>query len=477
MTASARLGRRIRALRKKEGLTQAALARKLEVSASYLNLIENDRRPLPAELLIRLSGLFDLDIRSFGVEGDSKLSADIQEVFGDPLFDGRTLDPEEVREFVAGTPSAAGAVVHLYYAYQSARMSLQSLAESLPPDQISGIDRVRLSSEQVSDFIQNHGNYFPDLEEDAEVIRKDARLQDEDLFEGLANFLEERHKVKVQIETVDGMRGALRRFDAERRTLLLSEVLRRGSRNFQLAHQVGLLSCSESLSRMSAAPQLTSDESRSLIRVALANYFASAVLMPYDEFLRAAQEVRYDIDLLGHRFRASFEQVCHRLTTLRRPGGEGVQFHMVRIDIAGNISKKLGAIGVQFPRFSGLCPLWNVHAAYLRPGFIRTQVSRLPDGTSFFSVARTVRKHRGGYQARNVLNAIGLGCRVEEAKELVYSDGVDLENTSAYVPVGVMCRLCERMDCEARAFPPLQESMRIDENVLGVSFFAPLDEV
>jgi predicted transcriptional regulator len=207
--------------------------------------------------------------------------------------------------------------------------------------------------------------------------------------------------------------------------------------------------------------------------VALASYFAGAVLMPYREFLRAAEALRYDIELLEHRFRASFEQVCHRLTTMQRPGEEGVAFYFVRVDIAGNISKKFGSSGIRFPRFSGLCPLWNVHGAFLQPGRIRTQLSRLPDGSAVFAVARTVSSHAGGYRATQVLHAIGIGCDLDSARRLVYADGIDLGSLGAAVPIGITCRSCERMHCQARAFPALDRPLRIDENVRGPSFYAP----
>jgi len=455
-------------------MTQAQLAERLGISASYQNLIENNRRPLPAELLIKVAQLFDLDLRELGGEGDASLLADLQEVFSDPVFEEHRPPADALRDLAANHETARG-VVHLFHAFQTARSSAQTLAEkALDPLEVGGVDSVRLSSEQVSELIQRHANYFPELERAAESLWNEAKLEDEDLFTGLARFLEARHGVLVRIEKVSAMRGALRRFDGKRRELLLSEVLRRGSRNFQLAHQVGLLTVGDVLDVLAQDSLLTSDESRRLGRVALANYFASAVLMPYDEFLGAMRDVRYDIDLLGHRFRASFEQVCHRLTTMRRPGAEGISFHMIRVDMAGNISKKYSATGVHFPRFSGLCPLWNVHAAFLRPGMIRTQISRLPDGTLFFSVGRTIRKHRGGYHARNVLFAIGLGCSLQDARDMVYAHGIDLSNIAAAVPVGITCRLCERMDCEARAFPPLQQPLQVDENVLGVSFYAPL---
>jgi predicted transcriptional regulator len=280
--------------------------------------------------------------------------------------------------------------------------------------------------------------------------------------------------VTVRVETTSSMGAALRRYDPEKRVLSLSEVLRRGSRNFQLAHQVGLLTQRPVLDRIAADPLLTTDESRALCRVALANYFASALLMPYDQFLAAARLERYDIELLGHRFRTSVEQICHRLTTLRRQGAEGVPFHMMRIDIAGNISKRFSASGLRFARFSGACPRWNVFEAFQTPGMIRTQLSQMPDGRVFFEVARTVRKMSGGFRAPRTQYAITLGCGVEYAKDIVYADGLDLSSLDATVPVGPSCRLCDRLDCEQRAFPPLLHAFTVNEQVRGVSFYAPL---
>jgi hypothetical protein len=271
------------------------------------------------------------------------------------------------------------------------------------------------------------------------------------------------------------MHGATRRYDPARRELALSEVLRRGSRHFQLAYQIGLLTQSEALDSIAADQLLTSDESRALCRVALANYFAAAILMPYDAFLAAARDLRYDLELLGHRFRVNFEQTCHRLTTLRKPGHEGVPFHMVRVDIAGNLSKRFSASGLRFPRYSGACPRWVVFAAFLTPGEIRTQLSEMPDGTRFFWVARTVRKARGGFHAPRTEFAIGLGCEVRHASEMIYAEGVNLQARDAVVPVGITCRVCERTDCEQRAFPALQHRLTINEHVRGLSFYVPVD--
>lgn len=467
------LGAKVRALRRRENLTQNVLAERLGISASYLNLIENNRRPLTAPLLIRLAQIFQLDLSAFAAPDDTALTADLLEAFGDPLFDNHTVTKADVRELCATTPNVARAVLTLYRTYAAARESAASLAERLTDgEDLAGRDPSSLPPEEVSDLIQSRMNYFPELEEVAEALWREARLQAEDVYGGLVRYLRERLDINVRVVTVGDERTVMRRYDPETRTIGLSEVLPPRSRRFQLAHQVGLLTQSEVLDKITRDESLRAPESKALARVALANYFAAALLMPYKPFHEAAQAERYDIELLAHRFGASFEQVCHRLTTLRRPGAEGVPFHMLRIDIAGNISKRFSASGIRIARFSGACPRWNVHAALLTPGMLRVQVSRMPDGAMYFCIARTVTSDRGGYHVPRTVHAIGMGCEVRYARRLVYADGVDLDNAEAAVPVGVTCRVCERIDCEQRAFPSIQSPIRVDESVRGVSFFA-----
>jgi XRE family transcriptional regulator, fatty acid utilization regulator len=469
------MGAKIRALRRRQGMSQVKLAETLGISASYLNLIEHDRRPLSAALLIELARAFRLDLKAFSGESEASLAADLLELFGDPVFEGHDLTAGDVRELAVHSPAAAAAVVSLYRSYQSARESADALALRLSEtDEIAGLDRSRLPNEEVGDLIQGHGNHFPELEEGAEMLWRAAGLSLSRLYEGLVHHLEEFEGIEVRVATVREMAGAVRRYDPERRLLTLSETLRRGSRNFQLAHQLGLLTQGPAFDRIVRDTRLTGDASRAVARVALANYFAGAVLMPYSDFQEAARAERYDIEVLGHRFRTSFEQVCHRLTTLHRSGREGIPFHFVRIDVAGNISKRFSASGLRFARFSGACPRWNVFAAFLTPGMIRTQLAQMPDGTTYFWIARTLRKEGGGYHSPDTVFAVGLGCEVRHARELVYAEGVDLDNREAAVPVGVTCRLCERMDCEQRAFPPLQHPLSLDENVRGLSFYAPV---
>ncbi|MFO0551798.1 MAG: short-chain fatty acyl-CoA regulator family protein [Polyangiaceae bacterium] len=470
----AALGGRIKGLRRTEGLSQAELATRLGISASYLNLIESNKRPLTASLLLKLAQIFRVELSTFASEEDAQLGADLAEVLVDPLFESSGVAPADARELATESPSVARAMLTLYRAYRSSRDAAQALAERVG-DSGASTASAGLPSEEVSDFIQRHMNYFPLLEQAAEHVWREAGLVADDLVGGLVRHLGKRHAVTVRILRVSDERKAMRRYDPERRILSISEVLPPRSRRFQIAHQLCLLEASEQLdATLRDARELTTPDAHALGRVALANYFAAAVLMPYETLLEAARAERYDIELLGHRFGTSFEQVCHRLTSLRRPGREGVPFHLLRIDMAGNISKRFSASGIRIARFSGACPRWNIHAAFLTPGMIRVQLSRMPEGAIYFCIARTLRSDRGGYNVPHTVQAIGMGCTLEHARSLVYADGVDLENREAVVPVGVTCRTCEHLDCAQRAFPPLLYPLRVNENVRGVSFYTPV---
>ena len=470
-------GKKVRTLRQNAGLTQAALAERLNVSASYLNLIENDRRPLTTDLLIKLAECFKLDLRYFSGDTDGNLVSDLTEVFGDATFDDHPLTARQVKDFVEHTPEVARAVLHLHQAYTHAHNAAEALGQRVidHQDALDSVERARLSSEQVSDMLHRFGNYFPDLESAAESLWRDAQLDRNDLYAGLVRHAEREYQVAVRVVPEQQMSGAVRRFDPARRELRLSEALSGGSRTFQLAVQIGLLRCREVITGILAEAQMSSDDARALGRVVLAGYFAGAVIMPYVQFLRAAEEARYDVEVLSQRFGLGFEQTCHRLTTLRRPGMEGILFYFVRVDMAGNISKKLSAAGIRFPRFSGLCALWNVHAAFLQPGVVRVQISKQLDGTTVFAIARTVRRRAGAYHAPAVLYSVGIGCDISQAHRIVYADGMDLNNPTLQVPIGITCRLCERASCQARAFPSVHQPLRVDENVRGMSFYASPD--
>ena len=466
-----KLGGRIRRSRRQEGLSQAALAIELGISASYLNLIEHNRRNLTVPLLIKLAERFELELSEIAESDEGRLSADLMEAFGDDLFGDIDLTTTDVRDLVTSNSTVARAILALYDRYRNMRDDAETVGAQARTNHDDVTISDRLPSEQVSDFLQARANYFPELEESAERVNHDSSLSGEDTLGAMSTFLTNTFGVRVMDMPEDDTR-AVRRFDPDSRILGLSKMLPADSRNFQAAHQIGLLAADREIDMLVDEGDFTNEDGRTLARIALANYFAGALLMPYDTFHKAAMTHRYDVELLQHRFGVSFEQACHRLTTLQRPRKRGVPFHLLRADIAGNISKRFSLSGIHIPRHGGACPRWNVYTAFLQPGTINVQISQMPDGKTFFCIARTVHKANGGYgQPRSYLS-IGLGREMSDAAALVYADGINLERPERIVPIGVSCRTCPRMDCGQRAFPPVAHALETDENARAVSAYS-----
>lgn len=472
MADTQHLGPRIRRWRKGQGHTQAQVARDLGISPSYLNLIEHGQRQVTVPVLLRLAEVYGLELSTLADTDTVRVLADVKEALSDPLLEEYGTTDSDIDELVGRQPEFARALTKLYGSYRELRERVGVLAERLTDgEDIWGDEGTRLPSEEVTEFIEQENNYFPSLEDAALELWASADLEQAHLFGNLSRYLRQRHGVRVEVVRAGDLPGAVRSYEARGKILRISESLPDFSRRFQLANQIALLELDDELDRLAQGANLTSEESRALARIALANYFAGAVMMPYSAFLDEARRLRWDVELLEHRFGAGFEQVCHRMTSLRRPGQEGVPFHFLRIDIAGNISKRFSGSGIGFARYGGACPRWNVHRSFLTPGMITTQVSRMPDGKTYFCLARTVRKAGGGFRVPQSRVAIGLGCDVRYARDLVYADGIDLDEEEGIVPVGVSCRLCNRLDCRQRAFPPVHHRYTIDENVRGLSFY------
>jgi predicted transcriptional regulator/plasmid maintenance system antidote protein VapI len=463
----AQLGGRLRRLRQEQKLSQIQMAERLGISASYLNLIEHNQRALTVPVLLRLAQRFDVDLQSFTAEEDARLLSELMEIFADPLFDSHDLKASELKDLIEESPNLSRALLTLYQAYRSAGISSEPREEDDRPLPLG------MPTEEVGDFIQSRGNYFPDLESAAEELWRDGAiaagaLGNGGLWSALVTVLATRHAVDVEIVPASHDDGVLRHYDPITRRLSLSEILPLPSRHFHLAHQIALLGHRPLLLKLAAAGKFTTGEADQLAVVALANYFAGAVLMPYRPFLDAATSCRYDLDILMRRFGVSFEQVCHRLTALRRPGANGIPFHFLRVDRAGNVTKRFSASSLTIARFGGVCPRWNVFDAFETPGTMRTQISQMPDGVGYFALARTVEAHDRsaltGHNSRRLgRHAISIGCPLAHARELVYADGADLRDEAA-VPVGVNCRVCERANCADRLHPSPQQRLVVDDN-------------
>lgn len=445
------VGPSLRRLRRDLGLTQSDMAQDLEVSASYIALLERNHRPLSAEMLVRLAQTYRLDVAALAAEsGDD--SARLQAALRDPMFGGIELKALEVADAAANFPGVTEAFLRLYTAYREEQLALADRSV----DGREGEDAADPVAESRR-FLAARRNSFPGLDDAAERLAQAVAAN-----EGLAGHLKARHGLRVRRLPPDVMTGATRRLDRHRREVLLDDTLDGASQSFQLALQTAYLELETEISEVLAEGAFETEGGQRLTRRALASYAAAAVLMPYTAFARAAEARRYDVEALGRQFGASFEQTAHRLTTLQKPGQERVPFFFIRVDEAGNVSKRLDGAGFPFARHGGGCPLWSVHQAFRTPRQIVTQWLELPDGQKFFSIARTVTAGGGGFGAPRIERAIALGCAEEHAHRLVYAAD-HRGGPEQATPIGVTCRLCHRAECAARSAPPIGRQILPDD--------------
>jgi len=457
------LGARLKRLRRERGLNQSQMADELGISASYLNHLERNQRPVTAGILLRLAESFDVDVKSFASEGgDGGGATQLAEIFSDPMLADLGVSRYELVELADNAPGIAEGVARLYTAIRELQRHPQE-AETGGSD-----PRVLITPETwVRDYIQAQRNHWPELEEASETLG--GALNDPlSIAEPLRKRLKEAWGVDVRVVGPEILEDASQHFDPQRRVLMLSSLLRPENRQFGIAYQLALLEFAPIIARMLEAARPPDPGSRRLLHMSFANYAAGAIIMPYGKFLRAAEEHRYAIDRLCAQFGANVEQVAHRLTTLGRSGAKGVPFFMLRVDPAGNISKRYAGENFPFSHFGGTCPRWHLHTAFQTPGQTIRQLIETPDGQRFFTISRTIERPIRPDLRDDALLAVGLGCDVKHANRIAYADGLDFANTPA-TPVGPACSICPRLQCAYRATPPAGRMLAVEENRKSIS--------
>lgn len=455
------LGARLKRLRRERGLNQAAMAADLGVSASYLNHLERNQRPVTAGILLRLAEAFDIDVKAFASEGGDSAGADqLAEIFTDPMLSDLGIPRYELLELADNAPAVADGIVRLYTAVRELQRQ--------PIDEAGADPRALITPETwVRDYIQAQRNHFPELEEGAETLG--GALNDPlSVAEALRRRLKEAWGVESRVVEPEQLEDASQHYDPQRRTFMLSALLRPENRTFGLAYQLALLEFAPVIDRLVAGARPPDPGSRRLLHMSFANYAAGAIMMPYGRFLRAAEEHRYALDRLCGQFGANIEQIAHRITTLGRQGARGVPFFMLRVDPAGNISKRYAGESFPFSHFGGTCPRWHLHAAFQTPGQTIRQLIETPDGQRFFTISRTIERPIRPDLRDDALLAIGLGCDVRYAPRIAYADGLDLMNTPA-TPVGPACAICPRIGCPYRATAPAGRMLAVEENRKTIS--------
>lgn len=463
MLKKARVGLRLRRFREERSLTQAALAEALGISPSYVTQMESNQRPITAPVLLKLATVFDVDVADFSTDEADRLVPLLRDAVADPSI-GEEVAQAEIRELAEAMPAVARYLIEVHRRYRHTLEVNQTIAQGIDAGGAGAPAALAapMPYEEVRDLFYSERNYFPGLDELAEHIFDRAGLTVGHTEAGITERLAGSHGTVVVDLAEDDVGDNQRRYDPGTRVLALSPLLDAGQRAFQLATHLAFVEASEEIERIVADAALSSHETRALARIGLANHFAGALIMPYRRFLEAAETMRYDIDRLCRRFGVGYENIAHRLSSLQRPGARGVPFFFVRVDRAGNVSKRQSATDFHFSRVGGSCPLWNVYEAFTFPGQTRTQLAQMPDGRTYLWIARAVSRSRGGYGAPAKTFAIGLGCDVQHAPRLVYADGLDLANPAAVVPIGPGCKVCEREACPQRALPAIGKPLDVD---------------
>ena len=448
------IGPKVRRLREARGWKLEACARQLGLSISYLSQIEANQRPVTARVLISLMRAFEVDGSMLDADDDQRLMADLREATADLPDAAAPLSLGEIKQVATIAPAFARRYLDLHHAYRQLDERLKLTDETISVDQAATASG-SLPYEEVRDFFHYKNNYIHDLDLAAEALAEDlgAGPLDEARLEAC---LRERFDTVVVRDAADDV---MRRYDPMRRTLSVNASHPEATRIFQLAFHLAARTLGPLIEQELAVAPLHSAAAIDVCRVGLGNYAAGALLMPYRRFAADARALRHDVERLSQRYNTSLEQVCHRLSTLQRPGERGVPIYFVRVDYAGNITKRHSATRFQFARFGGTCPLWNVHEAIAQPDRFIVQIAEMPDGARYLCVARSLVKPSGSYLSPDRRYAIGIGCDLEHAGAMVYSQGVDLN--AQPVKIGVSCRICERNDCQQRAFPPVDRRMSV----------------
>ncbi len=447
------LGPRLRRLRRDLGLTQAHMAADLEISPSYIALMERNQRPVTAETLLRLAKAYKIDFSEFTEESGSNIAGRLENVMRDPIFQDIDVMPLEIADIVHSFPAFAEAMLRLHTAYKEEQFALADRQQE------SGDGEGSVHGDPIAavrNFLSARRNFFPVL--DAACERLSVRIAEAG---GFAAYIQQKHQLRVRRLPPEVMTGSLRRLDWHRKELLLDDTLDSASQTFQLAQQLSYLEFYTEIRSTAEEGHFTSENARRLCHRSLAAYCAAAMIMPYGAFAKAAEARHYDLEALGRQFGSSFEQTAHRLTTLQKSGQERIPFFFIRVDVAGNVSKRLNGGAFPFARHGGGCPLWSVHSVFRRPREIVTQWLELPDGQRFFSIARTVTSGGGSYGVAKVERAVALVCEAQFAERLIYARS--WSKPVSATPIGISCRLCHRMGCTARSEPPIGRQILPDD--------------
>jgi len=465
-----KIGPKIKAFRRQLGLQANKLSEQLGISPSYLNLIESGKRKIDGDLLLKVCEELKIELTDLTNKSDLNLANNLSELLGDELFEDLDILGPEVQDLVNTNPKIARALIKLGDNYKQKGQEIVSKVENISGKIIDG-RKTSFPGEVVSDFLQENKNYFSKLEKFADDIFNRIQINNRATYMALCDFLKTEYGVKVKDVLPEDGKPFSKIYYKSRKELHLSDYVALETKKLYAAAQIAQEGAMVVIENYLSEFKFPSEESKKLTKVALLNYCGAAILMPYKLFHQECMKQKYDLELLQNTFACTFEQIAHRVTCLQDPKLPGIPFHFLRVDVAGNISKRFSLSGIEIPRYGGACPRWNVYSAFSRPGVIQAAVSKMSNGEKYVCIARTVEKGVGRYGKKKSILSIGLGCQAKYAKDFVYTENLDLNDKKTEIPIGVSCRTCDRLDCSQRAFPPLHKKFDVDINNRGVSVY------
>ena len=307
---------------------------------------------------------------------------------------------------------------------------------------------------ELDDLIFERDNYFPKLEAAATELRNEIERAGAFGEATLTGLLEQRFGVTVirspgrELDAL-GFPGQYH-FNPTTRQMWFQTSTIAATRQFQLARLFAEFASVEAIEAEVDPKILSSETARRLAHRALGSYLAGAIVFPYARFLEDAEALRYDIEALRQLYTASFEQVAHRLVTLRKPGAEGVPFGFLRSDPAGRLTKHFPLPGLLLPNSGHACPRWAIYNAFRTPEALVRQLVQFSDGSRYLFIAKTATRRPANFADSAIHTSVMLACNLLHADRTVYAAGMDLDDAGADVPVGPGCRLCARRDCADR---------------------------
>ncbi|MBC6439235.1 MAG: DUF2083 domain-containing protein [Rhodospirillales bacterium] len=445
------------------GLTQAALAREVGISASYLNLIEWNKRQIAGPLLRRTAEALDLSLDELDGAAERRLLESLTEIAHLPPVEN--LGPEVPRtgELIGRFPGWARGIATLARSERDARSRAQVLSDRLSNDpfleevvhrMLSRISAIRSSSEILTEFpdapTERRDRFVSIIHEESQVLS--------DVGEALAAYL---HKTDDPDRILTPLDEAEAFFEnrqnhvvaLEKAVTDLDAGVPDGFEGSRWQHVSALVD--DCLDRtitdlIDAAPEIETAAARGRAAQTLRDYAASAVLMPMEPFIDRALGCGFDVDVLADAFSVDVERVCHRLTSLP-PDRDLPRFGYYQANAAGTLIEMYGLEDLAVPRYASACPLWVLYRAQQSPeAFIRQRVL-FPSGAHFVFVARARNAGPSGFgKPRHYLTDM-IAMTEEDASQTVYGP----DSAVPVEEVGPSCRLCPRHACPHRVEDPL----------------------